>query len=176
MGLFESIYAPDNYSIETEATELESPLESGQPMLFEEIYFKCNLEPLFEQILREEHLQEMSQTPPYVFAHGLHIAFQRGIKILKDVVKAAINLCKGTGNNPERDPFVMYFSHPNMKTKVSKKVNQNDPQEVEQYIDATIGAYENHFEPLTANKENLKKACMDEIGIEVGIDYKYVSK
>ena len=47
--LFEAIYEVSNYATETETTSLESPMESTAPMLFEKIYFECNIFPrIFE--------------------------------------------------------------------------------------------------------------------------------
>jgi hypothetical protein len=53
--LFEAIYETSNSAAETENTYLESPLDTElkPPMLMEEIYFECNVKPLFEQVLKE---------------------------------------------------------------------------------------------------------------------------
>jgi hypothetical protein len=50
---FETIYKECNPMMGS--AYLESPLgvTSKSPMSFEEIYFECNLTPLFEQVLRE---------------------------------------------------------------------------------------------------------------------------
>ncbi|MDR1219042.1 MAG: hypothetical protein LBK73_05465 [Treponema sp.] len=57
---FESIYKECNTAAESAC--LESPLDatSKPPMLFEDIYFECNLKPLFEQVLREMNGQAIS--------------------------------------------------------------------------------------------------------------------
>ncbi|GMO25316.1 MAG: hypothetical protein Pg6A_12660 [Termitinemataceae bacterium] len=56
--LFETIYNGCNSIAEN--AYLESPLDTElkPPMLMEEIYFECNVKPLFEQVLRE-----MAQEP-----------------------------------------------------------------------------------------------------------------
>jgi hypothetical protein len=50
---FESIYNECNPAAKSACLELPLNTTSKPPMSFEDIYFECNLMPLFEQVLRE---------------------------------------------------------------------------------------------------------------------------
>jgi hypothetical protein len=88
---------------------------------FKKIYFECNIEPLFERILREEHLREMGLISIQRAANRLEALIKRMIqshsspdsdlvtpdKIAENAVKQLIS--EGSSHNPQ-----------NLKSKVKE--------------------------------------------------------
>ena len=114
--LFEEIYALSNHTTEYGTNYLEWPLDTATkpPMylneskLFETIYFECKLKPLFEQVMREEHLQEMSKPSSQTLGNLCANKLERRRQIdnnwqsensLSEVVNSSIKDGCGTNEN-----------------------------------------------------------------------------
>jgi hypothetical protein len=137
--------------------------------LFEITYYECNLKPLFEQILREEHLREMSKVSPYLFAHGLQIAFSKGIMVIKNAIQHAIGLLKGGGSDKMRDKFAPYYSNPKNSKKTSDIPVERTIVGITKFADSSIAAYERNYGNIPVDKKDLRDESIKEISNELEI-------
>jgi hypothetical protein len=83
-----------------------------EKQFFEKVYYKCNIEPLLEQIYQKTHLQEMARTSPYLFAHSIFISLQKKIINLKNAIADAMTRVSGNGTSLDGNKITLYKSEP----------------------------------------------------------------
>jgi hypothetical protein len=170
--LFEDIYNAGNLATETENTYLESPLDTElkPPMLMEEIYFECNLKPLFEQVLRE-----MADTIPAKFARALRNAYLKLKSVsFKEIVKEAITYIRG-GVIDKNDPKTkLHLLDTNGKEVIIKADTYNNSfKNAKSYADTVLAAYENPKNKIEPRfyTEKQKPELQQEITSEILREY-----
>lgn len=141
--LFESIYEASNYATETETSSLEAPMEN-KPMLFEEIYFECNVKPLFEQVLREAPLMSAENT-----ANGsLYVALYNWYCDNTDnrTLTGCLQDYISRQNVSSNSPFMPAFYKTNIGNFITKPPKEENKQKIKSELVRTeLGSKERKF-------------------------------
>ena len=127
---------------------------------------------IFENVLREAHLQEMAKTGPYLFAHSIFISLKNGIKELVSALADAITRVKGTGTNMDCDKLAPYKSDPRNQKKISNEKYEDTQEDLHKFVAASYKQYGDHFSnqipmPWDSNKfmDEATKIVCEERGV-----------
>ena len=165
MKIFEEIYNDCNSPVVMPDNLLKSPLDTDSKplLLMEEIYFECNVKPLFEKVFREAHLREMGKNYSVSTGGNYASVVDNKIRNINTEITKEINIAKEQNittdeiMKKQKEQLLEVWSDNSIKDSVSKTIQKGltgNNRFILEYTEDEIAAGSNKISMWLNNLKN----------------------